>query len=598
MLFLILFVDKGFISSYRYVIHHSKHFYMKSTFYQSAIALITLFVITSTDVKSQTFDINQTISDGAQLNTLSFDGMAFLSGNFCGCSFIPPGKVADYFGFQYVRDNDITGMGHTTDFNTVLANNLMYVLDSNQKADMIALAKAQVANINLYGTKRFPLISAFLKVRDQPGNNTLIRDTVLERSADMYKLDGIISIQRAQLYSKIIKALTVKQKHYLDSIKVLGMANMPVLPDQIDKRPLNNNQFVGVMSIAGDIYSWYVGSVPADVYFCPERQGNYFGSFYIKDAPAMGVHGYSIDTSLTQSGGTKFLAILNTTQKQMITSLVDSQRTDLYTIVSIRDSISRILRGYLTANTIDTTAILNLSDIYGRLDGDISYRYAMAFSQVGWSLSQYQRDTINNLRHLDKYPCNGAYLYSDSIAIPTVDITHFFPPALPVNVLNFYGGAQQNSIKLYWNISSEDQFKLFNIEKSIDGINWTRITSIYNNYSDNYSSVDNNPAKGINYYRLQMFDLNGSFSYSKTIAVNKSLNTSSGLLVLNNTHGAIRISVLDNNFSGSNAYLYNATGQLVKTIVLQSNKQASITGLSTGIYYIRTEGGVEKITVL
>ncbi|MEI6185312.1 MAG: hypothetical protein WCP65_07260, partial [Bacteroidota bacterium] len=313
---------------------------MKQILFKKSITLIVVLLLSFTvkyEVNAQVFNINQTISDGAQLNTLSFDGMAFLSGNFCGCSFIPPGKVADYFGFQYVRDNDITGMGHTTDFNTVIANNLMFVLDSSQKADMIALAKAQVSNINLYGTKRFPIISAFLKVRDQPGNYSLYKDTVLARSADLYRLDATISIQRAQLYSKIIKALTVQQRHYLDSVKVLGMANMPALPDQIDKRPLNNNQFVGVMSIAGDIYSWYVGSVPADVYFCPERQGNYFGSFYIKDAPAMGVHGYSIDTSLTQSGGTKFLAILNPTQKKLITSLVDSQRTDLYTIVSIRD---------------------------------------------------------------------------------------------------------------------------------------------------------------------------------------------------------------------------------------------------------------------
>ena len=567
--------------------------------YTTALILFVLLSTTSIQkASSQTFDINQTISDGAQQNTLAFDGLAFLTGNFCACSFIPPGKVADYFGFQYVRDNDITGMGHTTDFNTVIANNLMYVLDSNQKADMIALAKLQVANINLYGIKRFPVISAFLKMRNQPGNTSMYKDTVLARSAELYRLDAIISIQRAQLYSKIIKALTVKQRHYLDSVKVLGMANMPVLPDQIDKRPLNNNQFVGVMSIAGDIYSWYVGSVPADVYFCPERQGNYFGSFYIKDAPAMGVHGYSIDTSLTQSGGTKFLAILNPTQRTLITSLVDSQRTDLYTIVSVRDSISRVLRGYLTANTIDSAAIVNLSDWYGRLDGDISYRYAMAFSEVGWTLNQYQIDTIKNLRHLDKYPCNGAYLYSDSIAIPTVDITHFFPPSLPVSVLNFYGGELQNSIKLYWNTSSDNQFKLFNLERSVDGKNWSRIATLYNNYVDSYNSVDMNPVKGANYYRLQMFDMNGSYTYSKIIAVTKSLKASFGLSVLNYTHGSIKINVVDNNFNGSKAYLYNTTGQLLKTIVLQTSSQNVVTGLKSGVYYLRTDGGVEKVMVL
>ena len=572
----------------------SKSFKKVSSFL--AVLLVTIFM--NLQSSAQVFDINQTISDGAQQNTLAFDGLAFLTGNFCACSFIPPGKVADYFGFQYVRDNDITGMGHTTDFNTVIANNLMYVLDSNQKADMIALAKAQVANINLYGTKRFPIMSAFLKMRDLPGNTTMYKDTVLARSAELYRLDAIISIQRAQLYSKIIKALNAKQRHYLDSVKVLGMAHMPVLPDQIDKRPLNNNQFVGVMSIAGDIYSWYVGNVASDVYFCPERQGNYFGSFYIKDAPAMGVHGYSIDTSLTQSGGSNFIAILDPVQKVKITSLVDSQRNDLYTIVSIRDSISRTLRGYLTSNTIDTAAIVSLSDWYGRLDGDISYRYARAFSEVGWSLTKYQQDTIKNLRHLDGYPCTGAYLYSDSIAIPTVDIAPFFPPALPIGILNFNGEELQNTIKLYWNTSSDKQYKYFNLEKSKDGINWSIMTTLNNNFADSYNSIDFSPVKGINYYRLQMFELNGDYSYSKIIAVNKSMKASIGLTVINNTHGSIRINVLDNNFNGTKALLYNGTGQLVKEITLQSNSQNNITGLSTGVYYLRTDGGVEKVMVL
>jgi hypothetical protein len=44
----------------------------------------------------------------------------------------------------------------------------------------------------------------------------------------------------------------------------------------------------GDIAYAGDLFSWYAGSLDADVYFCPERHGTYFGSFYIKDAPAIG----------------------------------------------------------------------------------------------------------------------------------------------------------------------------------------------------------------------------------------------------------------------------------------------------------------------
>jgi hypothetical protein len=31
------------------------------------------------------------------------------------------------------------------------------------------------------------------------------------------------------------------------------------------------------MAYASDLFSWYAGSIDADVYYCPERHGTYFG---------------------------------------------------------------------------------------------------------------------------------------------------------------------------------------------------------------------------------------------------------------------------------------------------------------------------------
>lgn len=49
------------------------------------------------------YSIEQAISDRAQLHTLAFDGLAFLTGDFGSSTFLPPGKVADFSGFQYMR---------------------------------------------------------------------------------------------------------------------------------------------------------------------------------------------------------------------------------------------------------------------------------------------------------------------------------------------------------------------------------------------------------------------------------------------------------------------------------------------------------------
>jgi hypothetical protein len=72
---------------------------------------------------SDGFTLDQTLSDQAQGTTLAFDGLALMTGNLQARSFFPPGKVADYTGFQYLRDNDPDNMGHNTSFLTRIANN-------------------------------------------------------------------------------------------------------------------------------------------------------------------------------------------------------------------------------------------------------------------------------------------------------------------------------------------------------------------------------------------------------------------------------------------------------------------------------------------
>jgi hypothetical protein len=71
------------------------------------------------------------------------------------------------------------------------------------------------------------------------------------------------------------------------------------------------------MTYASELFSWYKGSLDADVYFCPERHGTYFGGFYMKDYPAMNNPDYFISTSITGDSGKEFLNI-------PIQSIIDS----------------------------------------------------------------------------------------------------------------------------------------------------------------------------------------------------------------------------------------------------------------------------------
>ncbi len=376
------------------------------------------------------YSIEQATSDQAQLNTLAFSGLGFLTGNLCSDSFLPPGKVADFFGFQYLRDTTQAGMGHSTDFVTNAANNVLSILGDAQKARMIAVAKDQASLVDEFAFMRYPIMAAFRRQLDTnlPINSSSISlAAIANYSSSLYELDGKITIQRAKLFAELINSLNDSQKNYLDNMVAGGFASWASLPNKLDQAALTHDENVLVMTYASEMFGWYAGNIEADTYFCPERQADYFGGFYIKDAPAIGKAGYTIDETITGDKGEAFIAALDNSQKPLITNLVDSCRGYITEIVETRREIATELRKALTGGTINESRIISLERTYGALDGGISYNYAMAFTEVGKSLTEEQQTTLMNIRGLNNYTCgNGTiYLYSEKIAQPEIPNTDF-----------------------------------------------------------------------------------------------------------------------------------------------------------------------------
>jgi hypothetical protein len=373
----------------------------------------------------------QTLSDEAQRNTIAFDGLAFITGNLGADSFFPPGKVADFWGFQFLRDNDPTGMGHNTDFLTKASLNLLHVLTPAQRADLIALARSQVGAINEYAWDRFVLMAAFrrLLAGHLPSGSAGLDEAAVEAySAELYRLDGEISYQRAQVMGAMISGFTSEQRAYLDAMVGQGMSKWPTVAEPDELRGLDHDVKVAVMTYAGDMFSWYAGSVDADVYFCPERQGTYFGSFYMKDAPAVGNPGFSIPVTMTAEMGARFLGILAPDQAPVITDLVEAQKPALYAIVDQREAVVSQLRRFMAGETPDRAQVLTLMEDYGALDGEIIYRYATAFARVGQRLTEAQHTELNALRTkiLDDLALpSGAYLYAEPIPMPAIPDSDF-----------------------------------------------------------------------------------------------------------------------------------------------------------------------------
>ena len=171
------------------------------------------------------------------------------------------------------------------------------------------------------------------------------------------------------------------------------------------------------MTYAADLFSGYAGNVESDVHFCPERHGTYFGSFFMKDAPAIGHEGYSINEQLTATAGRALsdatYGYVDTPQAALMSSLVTTQRNNLYAttatlpsgvqnnIVAIRTKIATLLRTLMTGPDTDgsvKTQVLALSGTYGELDGENNYNYATVMANVYKTLTTAQKTKLMALR--------------------------------------------------------------------------------------------------------------------------------------------------------------------------------------------------------
>lgn len=184
--------------------------------------------------------------------------------------------------------------------------------------------------MNKLALMRLPLIRAFHRqlAGDVPAGTSLSREEVARCVGEISAFDAEVSHERAQVFAQIVRSLSPEQKAYLAAMKFGDFSTWPAVDMEAHKLPRGTEKAINVayMSCAGEFFSWYAGSSTADVYFRPERHGTYFGSFYMKDMPAMGKRDYDISTAITGGSGQAFLSALTGEQRQKITALPGLQR--------------------------------------------------------------------------------------------------------------------------------------------------------------------------------------------------------------------------------------------------------------------------------
>lgn len=163
------------------------------------------------------------------------------------------------------------------------------------------------------------------------------------------------------------------------------------------------------------------------------------------------------------------------------------------------------------------------------------------------------------------------------------------PTTLPVSILNFQGQLVGNTIHLTWITATESNNSQFVIERSIDGIHYSAIGTKPSqvpggNSTQNipYNFTDNNPASGVNIYRLKQVDKNGVVNYfGKTVSL--TINRPVTIQIYPNpVQTTLHISGADH--KKAIFIIADANGRQV----LKSSKTViNVAGLASGIYFIQ-----------
>ena len=112
--------------------------------------------------------------------------------------------------------------------------------------------------------------------------------------------------------------------------------------------------------------------------------------------------------------------------------------------------------------------------------------------------------------------------------------TNNFNAALPITI-NYFNGTKNNGNHLLnWKVTCvSTPSATIEVERSIDDRNYSSIYSITATAlrcQQPFDYTDNQPAKGVNYYRLKMTAVDGKVTYSSIVSL---INASKGIDVMN-----------------------------------------------------------------
>jgi len=193
---------------------------------------------------------------------------------------------------------------------------------------------------------------------------------------------------------------------------------------------------------------------------------------------------------------------------------------------------------------------------------------------------------------------NGAVSFSTDNGVTGFSqfIVSFETVALPVELLDFNIALNnREEVEINWSTLSESNSDYFEIEKSKDGASFNPIAKI--NAAGNsdelirYESLDAQPWRGQNYYRLKQVDRDDEVTYSETKSILFNALANDILAYPNPIKKGNELTILSNLNETLDINIFDAKGRLVKIEKLENGEGTIVLNeLSTGTYFYRIIG--------
>ncbi|MEO6453639.1 MAG: T9SS type A sorting domain-containing protein, partial [Ginsengibacter sp.] len=170
---------------------------------------------------------------------------------------------------------------------------------------------------------------------------------------------------------------------------------------------------------------------------------------------------------------------------------------------------------------------------------------------------------------------------------------------LPIQSISFTARLSNGKSYLQWKSVNELNVQHYEVERSTDGRQFTKIAIVNGKGSTVYNTIDDLPVEGNNFYRLKIVDKDGKFTYSIILLIKVSKNTTFEFVMYPNPVRDILIIAPSGTTSPVKVTIYNQQGQRVLANQIVGTTGIPIGHLSKGIYVVRLiSNGVNKVSKL